>query len=417
MNRITLLSVTGLLLAFLLLLSGCENFTGTHDHGHGHDTHAEEEVSKGPHGGRLLKQDDLVLELAIFEAGMPAEYRVWITDAGQAVKPAEVKLVVSLHRLGGKKDLIHFYPQQDYLRGDQEIYEPHSFVVSVEAAYRGRSYRWQYESFEGRTTIAAPMAAAFGLQTALAGPQTLKETITVYGRIEAAPNSIRNVSARFAGELTHVYVSQGQAVKKGQLLARIESNESLSRYAMRAPISGVITRRYAGAGEQTMNRTLFTITNTESVWANFKIFPRQRLHDLHHAQVEVNTAYSDQGYTGKISNISVTADRHQAVTARVVLNNPDHQLSPGMFVTGVITTAHYQTPLAVKRSGLQSFRDFTVVYAQFGDQYEVRMLELGRQDDEWVEVLGGLDAGIRYVSTNSYLVKADIEKSAASHDH
>ena len=393
MNRIKRLIVMGL----LFTLPGCENFTGIHDHGHGHnghDEHAGEQVSKGPHGGRLLQEGDFVLELAIFEAGIPAEYRVWITAAGQAVRPAEVNLVISLDRLGGKKDVINFYPQNDYLRGDQEIYEPHSFVVSIHAAYQGKNYRWQYESFEGRTTIAADMAASFGLQTAVTGPETLKETITVYGQIAAAPDSIRNVSARFAGELSQVYVSQGQAVKKGQLLARVESNESLSRYAIRAPISGVITHQYASPGEQTMERTLFTITNTESVWANFKIFPKDRLRNLDRAEVEVKTAYSDQDYLGKISNISVTADDHQAVTARVVLNNAHRQLSPGMFVTGVVTTAHYQVPLAVKRSGLQSFRDFTVVYAQFDDQYEVRMLELGRQDKEWIEVLGGIEAGM-----------------------
>ena len=74
-------------------------------------------------------------------------------------------------------------------------------------------------------------------------------------------------------------------------------------------------------------------------------------------------------------------------------------------------------PLAVKRVGLQGFRDFTVVYAKIGDEYEVRMLELGRQDADAVEVLGGLDPGTRYVTANSYLVKADIEKSGASHDH
>jgi cobalt-zinc-cadmium efflux system membrane fusion protein len=71
----------------------------------------------------------------------------------------------------------------------------------------------------------------------------------------------------------------------------------------------------------------------------------------------------------------------------------------------------------VKRKGLQSFRDFTVVYAQIGNEYEVRMLDLGRQSGEWIEVLGGLDPGTRYVTTNSYLIKADIEKSGASHDH
>ncbi len=49
--------------------------------------------------------------------------------------------------------------------------------------------------------------------------------------------------------------------------------------------------------------------------------------------------------------------------------------------------------------------------------YEVRMLDLGRADEEWVEVLGGLKVGTEYVTENSYLIKADIEKSGASHDH
>jgi cobalt-zinc-cadmium efflux system membrane fusion protein len=70
-----------------------------------------------------------------------------------------------------------------------------------------------------------------------------------------------------------------------------------------------------------------------------------------------------------------------------------------------------------KKIGLQGFRDFTVVYAKVGDQYEVRMLELGREDSQWIEVLGGIEVGTTYVTENSYIIKADIEKSGASHDH
>ncbi len=44
-------------------------------------------------------------------------------------------------------------------------------------------------------------------------------------------------------------------------------------------------------------------------------------------------------------------------------------------------------------------------------------LELGRQDETWVEVLSGLKPGVQYVAENSYLIKADIEKSGASHEH
>jgi cobalt-zinc-cadmium efflux system membrane fusion protein len=52
-----------------------------------------------------------------------------------------------------------------------------------------------------------------------------------------------------------------------------------------------------------------------------------------------------------------------------------------------------------------------------GDTYEVRMLELGVNDGEMVEVLNGLKPDTPYVSGNSFLIKADIEKSGASHDH
>ncbi len=88
-----------------------------------------------------------------------------------------------------------------------------------------------------------------------------------------------------------------------------------------------------------------------------------------------------------------------------------------MFVRGEVVIDQIDVPLAVKQSGIQRFRDFKVVYARIGETYEVRMLELGRTDGRWVEVLGGLKPGTEYVTNNSYLIKADIEKSGASHDH
>ncbi len=97
--------------------------------------------------------------------------------------------------------------------------------------------------------------------------------------------------------------------------------------------------------------------------------------------------------------------------------NSDLRWSPGQFVEAAVEVGSADVPLAVKRTALQAFRDFTVVFEQVGETYEVRMLELGRQDGEHVEVLGGLKPGVRYVTGNSFLIKADIEKSGASHDH
>jgi cobalt-zinc-cadmium efflux system membrane fusion protein len=90
---------------------------------------------------------------------------------------------------------------------------------------------------------------------------------------------------------------------------------------------------------------------------------------------------------------------------------------PGTFITAEITVGEHAVPLAVRREGIQAFRDSTVVYVQMGDEYEVRMLDLGRAAGDYVEVLGGIDPGTRSVAANSYIITADIEKSGASHDH
>ncbi len=405
--------------AMLLGLSAC-NGANSELEGAAQDEHgelAEAEPARGPHNGRLLVDGNFVLELAIFEAGVPPEFRVWATDAGAPVSPDDVELHVTLTRLGNVKDEIDFERQDVFLRGDTVIYEPHSFVLSIEARYEGEQHSWSYDNFEGRTLIGAEIADAFGLETELAGPAVIKETVTVYGRIEPNQEQHRSISARFDGAIESVHVSAGDTVRKGQALATIESNESLNSYTISAPIDGIVTERTANPGEQSAGRSLFTITDPSTVWAELAVFPLDRANVREGAPVTVYITADDHEYQGVVARLNAIAESNQSVLARVVLDNADGALVPGSFASASIDVAEHPVPLAVKRSGLQSFRDFTVVYAQIGDEYEVRMLELGRQDTEWMEVLGGLEAGTRYVTTNSYLVKADIEKSGASHDH
>jgi cobalt-zinc-cadmium efflux system membrane fusion protein len=107
----------------------------------------------------------------------------------------------------------------------------------------------------------------------------------------------------------------------------------------------------------------------------------------------------------------------QSVVARTSVDNFDGRWRPGMTVAAEVIVNARQVPLAVKESGLQRFRDFTVVFARYGETYEVRMLELGARDGTYAEVLGGIKPGTPYVSEQSFLIKADVDKSGASHDH
>ena len=405
----------------IIMLVGCshhddnsEHATHSHEnHGH-HDEH--DEVEKGPHNGRLLVQGDFELELAIFETGMPPEFRVWSKSKGEHVRPEDVRVNIKLARLGGRIDSINFTPLGDALRGDMEIYEPHSFQVTVTANYQDKQYQWQYDNFEGRTKIEKKIADGLNIETAFVSPAVLNETISVFGELKNNAERVRDIHARFNGVIKSVKPALGSYVKKGELLATIESNESLNVFNINAPIDGVITYRNANVGEQTNSRRLFTIVDNTSMWAEFAIFPSVKNKVKLGSEV---TVYYDGNLSinGVVDYISVIADTNQSVKARVNLNNKSGTLVSGRFVQAEISVATHPVKMAVKRSGLQSFRDFTVVYQKISDEYEVRMLELGKQDKQWVEVISGIDVGAEYVTKNSYIIKADIEKSGASHDH
>jgi membrane fusion protein, heavy metal efflux system len=90
---------------------------------------------------------------------------------------------------------------------------------------------------------------------------------------------------------------------------------------------------------------------------------------------------------------------------------------PGLYVTVRLLRNSETVPVAVRTEGIQTFRDWQVVFVRYGDWFEGRPLELGRSDGEYVEVLDGLKAGDEYAAANSFAVKAEIGKLGATHDH
>jgi cobalt-zinc-cadmium efflux system membrane fusion protein len=384
--------------------------------GEGADEQAAE-AARGPNGGRLLTDGDFALELAIFEAGVPPEFHAWATSRGQPVAPADVDLTVELARLGGAVDRIEFAPQNDYLRGTSVVREPHSFDVTVVARHSGTEHRFAYESYEGRTTIAADVARDAGIDTRAAGPATISDELVLYGAIAPDATRVRAVHARFAGVIRSATRNVGDSVRSGDALATIESNESLQTYTVTAPISGTITARHAAPGEQTDAEALFEIADFSSVWAELDVFSRDRARLKTGLAVAV-TGDNGAAAAGSIDYLAPVGNRaSQSVTARVVIDNADGRWTPGQFVEGRVTIGTTPVEIAVPLAALQRFRELDVVFAQVGETYEVRMLTLGRRDANFVEVLDGLAPGTRYVTDNSYLIKADIEKSGASHDH
>src|SRR3546814_19634538 len=109
----------------------------------------------------MLRDGNFALEITIFEDGVDPEFRVYAYRDDKPVKPGEVQLTMELVRLGNKIDKFAFAPQDDFLRGNGVVTEPHSFDVRVQASEGGRNHKWPYQSYWGRTTI-PPQAAKAG---------------------------------------------------------------------------------------------------------------------------------------------------------------------------------------------------------------------------------------------------------------
>lgn len=404
----------------LSLLGACGNASTSTTSGSAHGVEAEpveEAYRRGPNGGRLLEDGPFALEMTIFETGVPPQYRVYPYQDAEPIDPASLELTVRLHRLGDIIDTFNFTPRQDYLMGDGVVTEPHSFEVETQARFEGRIYSWRYDSFEGRTIIPDDVATEAGVMVEAAGPAIVQDVLRLSGEVTLAPSATSSVRATYPGPVRSVSANVGDTIQRGQALARIESSSSLQEYTITAPKSGIVLERHTNAGDVAGSDPLFVIADLGQMDAYLHVFPRDAARVRTGQTVRLGVAGGDMSVGATISRFLPMAGANLQTRIAVAEIPAGSGLQPGMRLMADVVIAESDVPLGVKETGLQSFRDFTVVYAKVGETYEVRMLDLGRRDGKIVEVLGGLRPGEIYVTDNSFLIKADIDKSGASHDH
>ena len=379
----------------------------------------ESDYPRGPHNGRLLSEGGFAVEVTIYEPDIPPQFRVFPYLNGEPLNLDEVELVIELHRFAGRVDKFQFKKQDDYLVGDLVVEEPHSFDVKVIAKYAGKSYAWEYESYEGRVEISEQAAASVDLQFETAGPRTMRTTVSMNGKIISNENRMMHVYPRYPGIVKEARKHLGDKVVKNEVLAGVESNESLQPYNITSLLDGTVTHHDIALGEFVSNDSLiYAVTDLSTVWVDLNVH-RHDFSLLRKGQ-KIFIDSGDDVPKGEATIMYLSpfgAENTQTMLARAELANPDMEWRPGLFVKAEVVVKEEKVPVVVKDSALQTFRDWDVVFMRDGTTYEIAIVELGRRDGDWVEVLSGLKAGTKYVSGNSFVVKADILKSGASHDH
>lgn len=274
------------------------------------------------------------------------------------------------------------------------------------------------EHEEGKTEIAPDAAKNSGVVVEKVAPAQIGNVIALTGLITINQNTKAEVRARFPGIVRSVHINLGEKVKKGQVLAVVESNESLKDYNVAAPIDGTILARNTNLGDVANGESLFTVADLSTVWAKFHVFPKDAGMIAAEQIVRVHTLDEVKEGKATIDMLFPTADAlSQTLIAIAPLDNQSGLWRPGMTVEGDVTVSQKQAPLAVRTSALQTMEDQTVVFIQEGNSYEMKPVRTGVSDGEYVEILSGLAAGQPYVSEGSFTIKADILKSGAAHEH
>lgn len=330
-----------------------------------------------------------------------------------------------------------------------------------------------------------------GIKVKIAGPAPIKTTLTLPGEIQIDPRQVAHVVPRVEGIAVEVRKFLGDKVKKGEILAVLESRElaelrsqylvalqqldltreiykreehlwkekisaeqdylvaktelakakvlveaaaqklyalglskkdlatetttPLNRYELLAPFTGEVIEQHLALGESASAAAeVFIIADLSVVWGEITVYTK-----------DLNTIQVGQKVTVKAVNTGITTDstvfylgplvgqQTRSAKAYVEIPNPQGYWRPGLFITVEVSQEKTKVPMAVTAEAVQTYQDRPVVFVQHGDIFEPRTVVLGQRDSNWIEVREGLSAGERYVANNSFVLKSELDKSAA----
>jgi RND family efflux transporter MFP subunit len=196
-------------------------------------------------------------------------------------------------------------------------------------------------------------------------------------------------------------------------IAQIESNRTvLKTLTVPAPISGFVVEKDAVAGQMVdAGIKLYRIADLGIVWVLAQIY-EQDLPFVQLGQEAVVKVASmpDREFRGRVTFVYPTVDeKTRTAKVRLEFENPGYFLKPGMFVSAQIQAELEPSVVLVPDSAvLRSGAKNMVFVALDGGKFEARDVMLGLEaQDSLIQVLGGLSAGERIVTSGQFLLDSE----------
>jgi len=259
----------------------------------------------------------------------------------------------------------------------------------------------------------------FGIELATAQSGTIAIETKLPGEIQINQDRLAHVVPRYPGVVLEVRKNIGDPVKKGEVVAILEGNDSLTPYPLKAMIDGVVIDKHITMGESLQtDRDVYSIADLGNVWVNITLYQKDLAMVRKGQAATISGGMHMEPAQGTIDYVSPTLDeRTRTGYARVVLPNPDGRWKPGMFITAKVQIGNGAAKVVIPQTALQTLEEGVSVFVETDEGFEPRPVKLGRANRTQVEVLSGLKAGEHYVAKGGFTLKAELGRSEMSSGH
>jgi Cu(I)/Ag(I) efflux system membrane fusion protein len=186
---------------------------------------------------------------------------------------------------------------------------------------------------------------------------------------------------------------------------------------LRAPADGVVSAIAVREGQQVAPGTpLMTVNGLDTIWVQAAVPQAQSATVTVGTPVEATvSALPGEVFTGEVEALLPTVDAAtRTQTARIVLENPEHRLAPGMFAevrfAGAAGEAH---PLVPDDAVIATGSASRVIVAEGGGRFQVVPVRTGRSAGGKTQILAGLQGGEQVVVSGQFLIDSEASLSGA----
>jgi Cu(I)/Ag(I) efflux system membrane fusion protein len=182
-----------------------------------------------------------------------------------------------------------------------------------------------------------------------------------------------------------------------------------------SPSSGYVVEKDVVAGAHvSAGQRLYRLADLDRVWVLADIYEYELPQVSVGQQAEVTLSYlPGQTFRGRITYVYPYLEAaERTVKIRVELANPGHRLKEGMYADVALSSRRTDV-LMVPTEAVIDSGTRQVVFLDLGDgRFEPRAVELGARFDEGYEILGGLEAGDRIVTSANFLIDSESQLAA-----